>query len=212
MIESILVMIPTLFVLVFILCLGFFMYQKWNIQITAYETANKIAELYPLEEVNLKKGAVNYSEVEGIRTYRYLNSDTLAENNQIRGEEYAKSYLSLVSFAHPKESPQIEVQTKHDAFCFRHVIVDVKGNYRLPFSEGFQVFGFKTNYLFTGHGEAVVTDLSDYFYTVNCAGNMENLLHLSDSHAYKLVNSVVKFISSIGAIIDNWPGAHEPPV
>ena len=207
MIESILVMIPTLFVLVFILCLGFFFYQQWNVQVTANETASKVAEVYPLLESELKTGASEFAQVEAIAKYRYLHiisGDKYASQNTTRGKTYGKKYLSLVSLAYPEKTPEIEVKTVEDAYACRHVVVTVTGNYRLPFGEGFEVFGLKSSYQFSGHGEAVCTDLCDYLGGVNYLANLERLLRPNEFSGYKAVNSILSMIKKIAEAIDRF--------
>lgn len=214
MIESMLVMIPVLFVLVFIFCLGFFMYQQWNVQTTATETANKIGELYPLIEVDLKEGVSSFSQVENMPKYRYLtlfgHSD-LEGHNREKGTDYAKRYLSLISLAYPASAPDIKIEVKNDACFMRHITVDVSGEYNLPFGEGFEVFGLKSKYVFTGHGESVCTDMSDYISSVNYIENLEELLHLNDIHGYKALNSVMKLIKDVAAVFEKLPANHKTP-
>ena len=42
MIESMLVLLPTMFVMVFLIALGFLMYQQWNVQFVADSIASRL--------------------------------------------------------------------------------------------------------------------------------------------------------------------------
>lgn len=198
MIESILVMIPTLFVLVFILCLGFFFYQEWNVQTSATETANKIAELYPILGAELNTGVTDYSQIEDVSKYRYLFGDSnQISANQARGESYGKSYLSIVSLAYPSNPPEVSIEVIEDAFACRHIKVTVAGDYTLPFSEGFEVFGLKGKYHFIAEGEALSTDYSDYISSIVYLANLETLLNLNNFSGYKAANSILSAIVKV---------------
>ena len=205
MLESILVIIPILFVLVFLICLGFYFYQHWNIQITANETASKVAESYQYLSCELGTGVSSYGEVKDVNLYRYgYWKDKYEATNISRGRQYMKKYLSLVSLAYPKSTPKMNIRKVNDGLFERHIEVELEGTYRLPFSEGFAIFGFAEEFHYSAAGYAVCTDLIDYMGTVNYAANLEGLLHLKDISLYKALNSITGMISSVANAIDHF--------
>lgn len=205
MIESMLVLIPILFVLVFLLSLGFFFYQHWNIQITANEVATKVAESYPYLDTDVGKGVSNYSQVQSVDKYRYLKlfgKDKYEEDNKTRGKTYGKKYLSLVSLAYAQGEPNIEIEVVEDAFACRHIHTTVNGKYKLPFGEGFEIFGMKSEYAYSADGYAICTDMSDYLGSINYAANLEGILGLNKISVYKTANSIMGMIKKIASAIN----------
>ena len=204
-IESMLVLTTVLFVLVFLLNLGFFYYQQWNVQITANETASKVAEVYPIIESKLSEGVSDYNQIMKIEKYRnLLSKDKYTGENRARGKEYGRKYISLVSLSYGIGEPEIQIKTVEDAFASKHIEAKVKATYRLPFSEGFQFFGFKPTYEFEGTGFAVVSDLSDYLGTVNFLENLDSIMHFDDLGITSAINSVLGLISSIVQCIKSF--------
>lgn len=210
-VESMLVLITVLFILVFLMNLGFFFYQRWNVQITANDTASKVAEVYPLLDSALGSGVTDYNQVMGVAKYRYSSwimgsKEKYKEENRIRGENYGKKYISIVSLTYGIGDPDVQVRMVEDAFASKHIETTVKATYILPFSEGFQIFGFKSAYEFEGIGYAVVSDFSDYLGTVNYLANLDSILHFDDLGITKTINSVLGLISSIIACVKTFTG------
>ena len=208
-IESMLVLITVLFILVFLMNLGFFFYQRWNVQIVANDTASKVAEIYPLLDSSLGQGVTDYDQVMGVAKYRSssligVTKERYKEENQNRGEDYGKRYISLVSLSYGMGEPEVQVRVVEDAFASKHIETTVKATYTLPFSEGFRVFGFKTSYEFEGMGYAVVSDLSDYLGMVNYLANLDSIMHFDDLSITRAINSVLRLISSIVSCIKTF--------
>ena len=63
MIESLLVLIPTLFVIVFLMSLGFLLYQQWNIQYTADDIASKVADAYSYKDAKITTTEVDLEDI-----------------------------------------------------------------------------------------------------------------------------------------------------
>ena len=71
-IESMLVMIPTIFVLLFLISLGFLLYQHWNLQIAADDAVSKIAGTYAVTGADNRTGAADSKTYSAARQYRNI--------------------------------------------------------------------------------------------------------------------------------------------
>lgn len=205
MIESMLVMIPVLFVVVFIITLGFFFYERWNVEMTADEVAESVAVNYQYLGIDLHDGIQSFEDIKKISRYRYnLTSGRYEADNITRGQAYGKKYMKLVSLAKVQQDPVIEIAVKEDGFAARHVKISVTENYILPFAEGFEVFMLPSQHTYTATAEAVCMDFSDYVGSVNYLANLDGILPFSKYSGVQLVNSILGMIKKIKAAYDTF--------
>ena len=200
MIESMLVLIPTLFILIFLISLGFFVYQKWNIQFTADTVASNISLTYGYENANLATGEVTKEQYIGKPLYRYL----IFENNRTQkwakenAVVYGKKVLRLTSLAKPLEEENVEiVDVVDDGIARRHLVVSVTGKYRIPFSSGLEILGISGVRTYSATSIAECVDISDYMGTVNYTKTFLDLLVGSKSKVIEAIDSVLKLFQNI---------------
>lgn len=72
MLESLIVYSVTIFLLFFILAIFSVLFQRWNIQTIANESATRVAQTYKLMDADVDTGYVSKSEVAEVREYRYI--------------------------------------------------------------------------------------------------------------------------------------------
>lgn len=199
MIESVLVMIPTLFVLVFLMSLGFLLYQQWNVQYVADDIANKVSITYTYLEVETLSGTLSKNDIVNRDSYRYFDSNHSKYKTEAgkRGDSYGYDLLRLTSFAPRTEKEDITVDTEEDSFARRHVFVTVKGTYKIPFGEGLEIFGIDSTRTFYATSNAECVDLSDYLSTVTYGKNLESLLGLKSSQILGAIESWLKVVTHV---------------
>lgn len=199
MIESVLVMIPTLFVLVFLMSLGFLLYQQWNVQYVADDIANKVSITYTYLEVETVPGTLSKGNLADRDSYRYYgsNKEKYAVEADERGQRYGEHLLRLTSFAPRTEDEKIKVETEEDSFARRHVFVTVKGTYKIPFGEGLEIFGIDSTRTFYATSSAECVDLSDYLSTVAYGKNLESLLGIDSSKILGALDSWLKVVTHL---------------
>ncbi len=167
MLESILVMIPTLFVMVFLLSLGFLLYQKWNVQFVADDVASKVAVSYEYIDSNMPNAKVTEQQAQKTSLYKYLFSiDKYNEKNAEKGRNYGMKILKLTGYGVGVGNENIEVTVEEDSLARRHVCVEVTGTYKIPFSEGLEIFGIDGTRTFSATSYAECVDVSDHINTV----------------------------------------------
>lgn len=198
MIESLLVMIPTLFVMVFLIGLGFLLYQQWNIQYAADEIASKVAGGYTYTDRELSSGTITWDHMKNRALYRYLflgeEYEAAAER---QGKKYGKNLLHHTDFAKPTGAETVTVKTVHDSLARRHVEVTVEGTYKIPFGEGLELFGLSgsRNYKATSVAECV--DLLEYNGTIMYTKNFFNLVTDGSSKIVGMLDSWLKVFKTL---------------
>ncbi|MBQ9766451.1 MAG: hypothetical protein IJW18_09685 [Lachnospiraceae bacterium] len=202
MIESLIVFGVTIAMLFFMLAIFCVMFQRWNLQTIANESAMRIAYLYRYPDVDdedILTGSVydannDYSKITAIRDYRYFfYKDDLTTIAEDRLEEYAGWRLANSTFTQNVSEPKFDVDLHSDSLGRRHIEVTIKGEYAVPGGEIFSFFGFDstTKYEVTAYAECL--DIMDYMNTVDyldCLTSLDSL----DSDVIGAIDSVISVI------------------
>jgi len=199
-IESMLVMIPVLFVLIFLIALGFNYYQQWNVQSTANDVAVKIAQTYSLLDCDIYTGNPTDNDLYEKPLYRYIFSSGKYESkNDARANELAIEILENSSFGYGNAADAvISVNTEYDSLARRHINVTIETKQKIPFSEGFELFGMGGERTFTATASAECIDMMDYVSTVNFVKNADSFIKIPVvDDAVKMIDSWLKLFKTI---------------
>ena len=177
-IESMLVMIPTIFVLLFLISLGFLLYQHWNLQIAA--DLQSVADVYLNQDV--AKWVASYSAV------RY------ASKTDQRLERYVKTRINTTSLARAVGEPLVEPELVVDGYARKHISLKVTASFRIPFSEWLELFGMNGVREYTVTSSADCSDMLDYLNAVNFAKVAPSYI---DSKTMDMMTEWMKVIQSI---------------
>ena len=197
MLESILVLIPTLFVMIFLLSLGFLLYQKWNVQFVADDIASKVAVSFEYIEEETPEAVVELEQAQKVYLYKYLFNMSDYENvNKQKATKYGSQLFRITGYGDGVGDEVIELELIEDSLARRHISVTVTGTYRIPFSEGLEIFGMEGTRTFTAVSYAECADISDYKNTVMFGQQVGSIL-LGDSEAIKAINSWIGVFKNI---------------
>ena len=197
MLESLIVYIVTIFLLFFIISIFEVLFQRWNVQTIANESATRIAQTYKLISADESTGYASKDQIIDIREYRYIwNNSELKDSAESRIIEYAGWRLSKTTFTKDVTDPQFDVVIKNDSLARRHVEVTITGEYAVPFGQALSYFGFDstTKYEVTAYADCV--DIIDYINTVDFVGTQTSLNQFG-SNTIGLVNAVLKLFDNI---------------
>lgn len=122
-IESMIVSVVTMFVLIFLISLGFLFYQQWNVQYIADDIAGKAAVSYCYKEIGLEKNEITAENMEKRALYRYVfATQSYNASVQDRGKAYGQKMLKLTNLAKPVGKEQIEISNAvTDGLARRHI-------------------------------------------------------------------------------------------
>jgi len=197
MLESLIVYSVTIFLLFFILAIFSVLFQRWNIQTIANESATRVAQTYKLMDADVDTGYVSKSEVAEVREYRYIWKNTELQNSaKTKIEDYASERLKKTTFTKNVTEPQFDIKVVNDSLSRRHVEVKITGEYAVPFVQALSYFGFDstTKYEVTAYADCV--DIIDYVNTVDYVETQTSLNQFG-SKTIGLVNAILKLFDNI---------------
>lgn len=197
MLESILVMIPTLFVLIFLLSLGFLLYQQWNVQFMADDIASKVAASYKYIDEDLPTGEISVDEIRKTKLYKYLlSNDKYKANLWRKANNYGEVLSKKTTFGTGAGNEAINAKLIEDSMSRRHIEVTVTGTYTIPFSEGLEIFGIKGTRTISAKSYAECIDVADYLNTVTFRNQVGSIVS-DKSKVIKMVNTWIKLFADV---------------
>lgn len=199
MLEGLIVYTITVFLLFFLLAIFSVLFQAWNVQTIANETAAKAAATYKLADSDLADPYVNVEQITGISRFRYwFGDDSLEREAETKSFEYSQDRLQKTTYTKAVTQPEVVVQVKEDTLARRHIEVTITGEYTVPFGEALSYFGFDSIAHYETTASAECLDLIDYIDTVDFAGKQCSLDILGSS----LVGAINKMMKLIHDITD----------
>ena len=197
MLEALIVYTITIFLLFLILAIFSVLFQRWNIQTIANESATRVAQTYRLIEADTSTGYVTSTQLTSVERYRYIfNNSAYEDSAKSKIREYASTRLKKTTFTKDVEEPEIDVKVIHDAMARRHIEVTITGKYSVPFGEAMAYFGFPgvIEYKTTAYADCV--DMIDYINTIDFIDTQTSLGQFG-SKTVGLVNAVLKLFDNI---------------
>lgn len=166
MIESMIVVVITLFVLIWLLGLGFLYYQRYVAEVVTNDAAVKIASTYNNPTSDIIMGYVTTEELSNRDLYRGFTIGSyqgeLLTANKRRAEEYVKYKLDQMNFVGTVESAEVNVDLVLDSASRKHVVLTTVCTFNTPFGEGLELFGMDSQITYEFSAYADCTDIADY--------------------------------------------------
>ena len=197
MLESLIVFTITIFLLFFILAAFSTMFQRFNIQIIANETAARLAQTYEYAlKAETLTGNVSIDDAVSVDPYRYFNEESLINATDRKAKEYGEARLKKTTFTKNVEEPRVSANVIPDSLGRRHIELKIEGSYRVPFGEMLGHLGFSdiSNYSVVAYADCI--DLSNYINTVGFVDNWTSGRQLN-SDFIKMINSAIKLVDNI---------------
>lgn len=197
MLESLIVYSITIFLLFFILAIFSVLFQHWNIQVIANESASRVAQTYRFTEADTVTGQIEKSKLTNIDIYRYFNNSSEMENSaRTKIQEYAKDRLNKTTFTRNISDPIIDVNVVKDSSYRKHIEVKISGEYSVPFGEALSYFGFESTIKYETTAYAECLDLSNYINTTDYVKNQISLNKI-DSSFVRAVNKILGLFKTL---------------
>lgn len=167
MLEGMIVTVITLFVLVWILGIGFVYYQRYLTTIVTNDAAAKVASTYNNPNSDIIMGYVSTEALSGRNLYRRFPGDSLRRVNEQRAEAYVCYILDKANFTGVVDNVEVELKLVMDSTLRRHVELITTCTYDTPFGEGLEMFGMDGIHTYRVKACADCTDYADYISTVD---------------------------------------------
>lgn len=129
MLEAAYCILVCIIVLMLLLSLGFFLYQKTMFHIAANEIAEEVVQTYKLKNVS-DSSEIKASDISGIGKYRYLLfSDSFQRKNEEKAKKLVETRVPQTSLAKSEGTFEVSVETVIDDIGRRHFEVNVSKRY-----------------------------------------------------------------------------------
>lgn len=199
MLEAMIVYGITLFLLFMILAIFSVLYQRWNLQTIANETAARVAQTYRFSNIDESSGGVSRDDILKVGPYRYFTNGItkkMEKNAMARVSEYSFWRLGRTTFTTDVTEPQCETKVKSDAMGRRHIETTLTGEYAVPFGEVLDYFGLGGTIEYKVSAYADCVDIVDYISFVDFM-KKQTSLDMFDSESIKLVDSFISLFENI---------------
>lgn len=196
MIETLITFLIAILLMFFLLAVFSLLFQRWNIQTVANETAAKVAQSYRFENAD-SDGYVLPEDIALVREYRYLwKSSDLKNAAEEKAELYALERLKNTTFSKTVDEPKVTVEIEKDSLARRHAKVVIEGSYTALFGEIFGFFGFESVTTYEAVAYAECLDMIDYINTTDfVAGHAD--FGVFDSKLVGLIDSVMGLFDNL---------------
>ena len=203
MLEGMIVIIITLFMLIWVLSIGFVHYQRYTMSIVTNDVAVKIASTYNNPTSDIIMGFVTTEDLSERDLYRGFTSDSdaLCLANEARAECYVKYVLDKANFAGVVEDVDVQLELVPDSALRRHVKVTTVCTFNTPFGQALEMFGMDAKMTYVATACADHTDLADYVSTASFMKTLGSGSYLGDE---KLIQNVIKLINSIIKAVNHY--------
>lgn len=195
MLEGIIVMCVTMFMLVWILGVGFIYYQRNVITTITNDAAVKIADTFCYPSSDLIIGYIEPDDFTNRDLYRGAPADSLLSKNQEKAKKYIEYSLKKTNFSGVYDSVDVTLDVVNDSAYRKHIEITAKATFNTPFGGALEFFGMDGTFTYTAVGRADCTDIIDYVSTVDYNASI-----LSGDY---IKSDVKNLISSITSLIYN---------
>lgn len=197
--ESLIVYPVTIFLLFFILAIFSVLYQRWNLQTIANESAARMAQTYRLSQADESSGFVDETQLTSVGPYRYIANvftHNMEESINDRVKEYAGWRLAKTTYTKNVSEPAITATVVPDSLGRRHIVVRIVGEYSVPFGEALSYFGFDSTITYETTAYAECVDIIDYINLVDYVDTQTSLNQFG-SKTIGLIDAVLSLFDNI---------------
>ncbi len=206
MIEGMIVMIITMFMMVWILGIGFLYYQRYVTTIVTNDAATKIASTYNNPSSDIIMGYVATEDLSNRDLYRNFSSSSessdLREVNEDRANCYVLYVLNKANFTGVVDDVDVKLNLVADSISRKHVELTVTCTYDTPFGEVLKYIGMDDMNKYRVSSSADCTDVADYISTISYGRAFGDGRLISDA------GMISSFVSMINSFVGTYNSLH----
>lgn len=194
-----------IFVLMFLLSFGFFLYQQVMVSIVTNEIAENISRNFKLRDREYDSD-VTISDIEDVGRYRYwLNTKSFEKNHEKQATKYAIKRLSGTSLAQAPKGDSgvtVEIKTVTNDIGRKHYEVTIKQEYKFLLGELLEIFiGQDGTQVIESTAYVESNDVSHYIKTVKNWKYMTNLIK-ENSKIIGTIDTVISIVETFVEIVN----------
>ena len=194
MLEGMIVMVITMFLLIWILGVGFIYYQRYLVTATTNDAAKKIAATYNNPDSDIILGYIDSENLSDRDLYRNFNNNSLHEVNESKAQTYVTYMLEKTNFYGTVEDVDIAMKVVQDSALRKHIEIRTECTFNTPFGQALDLFGMDGRVTYESTGRADCTDVIDYISTVDFASYQLGGSGVSGKIT-KMINSLIKIFN-----------------
>lgn len=200
MIESMIIVILTMFLLLWILAVGFIYYQRNLVTTITNDAAAKIAATYNNVNSDIVMGYMSTENLVERPLYRNFSSGQLKDANETKVEAYVRYMIKRTNFlgtiGNPEDDIVVKMDLVMDSPVRKHVVVTTTCTFKTPFGEALELFGMDGTLTYQATGRADCTDVADYIATTDFAARVAGG-KIVKSKVINCLNSLIKVFNKV---------------
>ena len=200
MIESMIIVILTMFLLLWILAVGFIYYQRNLVTTITNDAAAKIAATYNNVDSDIVMGYISTEDMVERPLYRNFNNGALKDANETKAEAYVRYMIKRTNFlgtiADPENDIIVTMDLVMDSAVRKHIVVKTQCTFKTPFGEALELFGMDGDISYEATGRADCTDIADYISTTDFAARIAGG-KVVKSKVLDCLNSLIKVFNKV---------------
>lgn len=196
MLEGMIIMIMTMFILIWVLGVGFLYYQRYLVTAVTNDIAVKIASTYNNPDSDLIMGYITAEELSERSLYRGFQSGNLHDVNEDKSIAYVTYMLEKTNFSGTVKDIEVKLNLVADSPVRKHIEIETRCTFNTPFNEVFSMFGMDELVTYASTARADCTDLMDYYSTVEFASFLTSDQFI-ETKGEKTISSVISMINSL---------------
>lgn len=200
MLEGIIIITMTLFLMLWLMSVGFIYYQKSVVCAITNDAAEKVAASYYYPAADFETGEITQEGILSRPLYRFdmmsdiINSSyqtDLVQENYTKVENYISKRIKQTNMFSTIKSYQVDLTHVEDSWYRHHVEVTVSCTFRPALGGVLDFFGMNgtPTYIFSARRDA--TDILQYITQVDYMVDLEGLSFVS-SKTISLANKLIK--------------------
>ncbi len=198
-IEAAILLPIIVLILIFLLVFGFMFYSLQMVQLTADETAYRVAETYRYPTSDPMIGYYSLRDAERMDLDHVAADSTRAGYAADKGQHYARWILGISNFALITGDPVIDISFPWDSVTARHAVVTVTVKWELPLAGLFDYFGLNGRPTYSCTSYALATD---YRRQIFSSLSFKGTVGLIDTLTGKTGKSVNALLSNVQGVVD----------
>lgn len=190
MLEGMIIVILTVFILFWLLAVGFLHYERYLVTAVTNNAAKKVATTYSNPTTDMVMGYIEIDDISKRDLYRRLGGGDLEDVNESRVEAYLKYMFSKLGVV-DNLTANLEFTADNFSSSRGHVKLTVNCSFVTPFGGMIEAFGLKGLLSFESVAYAECQDLSNYVMTTDFVTGVTDF---DQSKTVKMINNTFKLI------------------
>ncbi|MBQ8627781.1 MAG: hypothetical protein IJ419_16750 [Agathobacter sp.] len=196
MLEGMIVVVMTTFILIWVLAVGFLYYQRYIVTAITNDTATKIANTYNNPDSDLIMGYITAEDLSERDLYRGFKSGSLHDVNEGKAKAYIEYVLNKTNFTGTIQNVEVTVALVPDSAVRKHIEVETVCTFNTPFGQVLRMFGMNESTKYGATARADCTDIMEYHSTVEFSSFLTSDQFIK-SDVEDTISSVIGLINTL---------------